>query len=374
MKEIGIKIRNSIEKAIYKTIVKKIFFLQDPEKVHDRMIKFGHHLGKYKLTRVLTSLCFNYQNKILKQDILGMHFKNPVGLAAGFDKNAYLTDILPAVGFGFIDIGSITGEPCAGNPKPRIWRLPKSKALVVNYGLANEGCEAVKRRLYKKVFQVPIDVSVAKTNCKETATLEGGIKDYVKAYQELLSIGDFITVNLSCPNAYGGQPFNEKARLDKLLTALEKVKTTKPVFLKLSPELKEKEIDEIITVAKQHKIQGFIIANLSKKREDKKILDKGVPMVGGLSGKLAEEKADKMIDYVYKKTKGKFVIIGCGGIFSAEDAYKKIKLGASLVQLITGMIFEGPQLISEINQGLVKLLRKEGYKNISEAIGTAYKD
>ena len=182
-----------------------------------------------------------------------------------------------------------------------------------------------------------------------------------------------MTINISCPNAYGGQHFNEKTRLKKLLTALEKIRTTKPIFLKLSPELKEKEIDDIIAVAEQHRVHGFIIANLIKKREDKKIFDRGVPMIGGLSGKLAEEKANKMISYVYKKTKGKFVIIGCGGIFSAKDAYTKIKLGASLVQLITGMIFEGPQLISEINQGLVRLLKKEGYKNISEAIGADHK-
>ncbi len=371
--EIVIKIRNTIEKIIYKCTAKQIFFLQDPEKVHDRMIKVGNLLGRYKLTRLVTALCFNYKNKRLKQEIWGIHFSNPVGLAAGFDKNAHLIDILPAVGFGFIDIGSITGKPCAGNPKPRIWRLPKSRALVVNYGLANAGCEAIKRRLDKKKCKVPLDISIAKANCQETVSVEGGIKDYVKAYQELLSIGDFITINISCPNAYGGQPFNEKRRLDKLLTALEKIKAIKPVVLKLSPELKEKEIDNILTIADRHRVHGFIIANLSKKREDKKILDRGVPMIGGISGKPVEEKADKMISYIYRKTKRKYVVIGCGGIFCAEDAYRKIRLGASLVQLITGMIFEGPQLISEINQGLVRLLTKDGYESISEAIGSAHR-
>ncbi|PIN78944.1 dihydroorotate dehydrogenase (quinone), partial [Candidatus Woesearchaeota archaeon CG10_big_fil_rev_8_21_14_0_10_34_8] len=184
---------------------------------------------------------------------------------------------------------------------------------------------------------------------------------------------DYETINISCPNAFGGEDFTDPNSLHKLLLQIDKTKNSKPVFLKISPDLKNKEIDEIIKVADKHKIAGFICTNLTKSRDNKKILDENVPEKGGISGKVVEDLANEMISYVYKKTQGKYIIIGCGGISSAEDAYKKIKSGASLVQLITGAIFEGPQLMSEINQGLVRLIEEDGYNNISDAIGVDVK-
>ena len=372
MKESVISIRNKIEKIIYKYLVKRIFFLIDPETTHNMLVRIGKTLGTNAITRGLTASCFRYRNKKLEQDILGIHFGNTIGLSAGFDKNAHLTDILPAVGFGFEEIGSITAEPCAGNPKPRLWRLPKSQAIIVNYGLMNDGSKAIAQKLRKKNFKIPIATSIAKTNCLETADTNKGIEDYAKGFKEFTNIGDLFVVNISCPNAFGGQPFTDKKRLQKLLQRLDKIKTKKPVFLKISPDLSHKEMNDIIAVAKKHRIHGFILTNLSKKREHWKIPDKELPSKGSISGKAVEKMSNDLLAYTYKKTKGQFILVGCGGVFSAEDAYTKIKLGASLVQLITGMIFEGPQVISEINQGLVKLLKQDRYKNISEAVGSAY--
>lgn len=314
---------------------------------------------------------FDYSHSSLEQTILGIYFKNPVGLSAGFDKNADLTDILPDVGFGFLEVGSITGEPCPGNPRPRLWRLPKSQALVVNYGLKNNGCAVISHRLQSKKFTVPIGISIAKTNNPLFCTTELGISDYVKAYKAFVDIGAYDTINISCPNAHGGQPFTHPQSLDILLSEIRKVPCNKPVFLKVPADSSDAEIDAIVDVAQKYSVNGFVCTNLAKSRDGVK--DTFIPERGGLSGKLVDKKSDHIIEYIYKKTQGEFVIMGVGGIFSAADAYKKIRLGASLVQLITGMIYEGPQLIGAINQGLVELLQKDGFKNISEAIGVDVK-
>lgn len=369
MMESWVGLRNFISGFIYSNLFKRIFFMMDPEAVHDNITSCGVFLGKFQFTRELVKLLFYYSNKKLEQNISGIHFPNPVGLAAGFDKDAQLVDILPAVGFGFAEVGSVTGEPCGGNPKPRLWRLKKSRALVVNYGLKNKGCEEVSKRLGTKKFQIPIGTSIAKTNSRETVDTQAGISDYKKAFGQFINIGAYFTINISCPNTYGGQPFTDAKKLDLLLTEIDKIKTNKPIFLKISPDLSKTEIDGIIGVSLKHQVRGFICSNLTKFRHSPGILDQVVPKAGGISGKVVEDLANGLISYVYKKTKGKYIIIGCGGVFSTEDAYKKIKLGVSLVQLITGMVFEGPQLIGGINSGLAGLLKRDGFENISEAVG-----
>ncbi len=370
MYETFIAFRNSITGFLYRNILKKIFFQRDPEEVHDHMGDAGEWLGKHFFTLKLTSWLFGYHHPCMEQNVLGIHFRNPIGLSAGFDKNAVLTDILPSVGFGFAELGSISGEPCAGNPKPRLWRLPKSKSLAVYYGLKNDGCEVISRRLRGKKFSIPFGISIAKTNSPDTCELQAGVKDYVKAFQHFLTIGDYITINISCPNAYGGEPFTDSKKLESLLTAIDAIAYSKPIFLKLAVDLDRSQIDTLLETVSHHRIHGFICTNLTKKRENPKILDANVPEKGGLSGKVVGDLATELIRYVYRKTQGKYIIIGSGGVFSALDAYAKIKAGASLIQMITGMVFEGPQVVSEINQGLVKLLRKDGFCNIREAIGT----
>jgi dihydroorotate dehydrogenase len=341
------------------------------------MVNFGIVLGKYKITRFLIKILLNYQNSFLEQEILGIKFKNPIGLSAGFDKNAELTDILPNVGFGFAELGSVTAGAYPGNEGTRLWRLPESKSLVVYYGLKNDGAVKISKKLYKKFLKqknkIPLGISIAKTNCHETVDIKKGVEDYITGIKYFTDLGEYLTINVSCPNTFGGQPFHDEKSLDLLLTEIDELKISKPVLLKISPDLSKIEVDKIIEITKQHAIDGFVVSNLTKNRKNPKIKDKKIPQVGGMSGKVVEEMANEMIGYIYNKTKGKYLIIGCGGIFSAEDAYKKIKNGSNLVQLITGMIYEGPQLISEINLQLVKLLKKDGYKNIQEAVGINFR-
>src|SRR4030042_6051052 len=289
MKEIFIVLRNIKIRFLYKTILRRIFFSIEPESMHNGMLIFGRFLGSNIVTRAITTLSFSYSNKRLEQKILGVRFPNPIGLAAGYDKDAILTDILPSVGFGFAEVGPITGEPCEGNPQPRLWRLEKSKSLAVHYGLKNEGCEKISKRLKNKKFAIPVGTSIAKTNSRGTVGLKEGINDYVKAYRKFTDIGSYFTINISCPNAFGGQPFTDEERLDKLLNEIDKTTKKKPIFLKLSPDLSKNEIDKILQVADQHKVDGFIFTNLSKKRDTKKIIDKNVPEKGTFSGKPVED-------------------------------------------------------------------------------------
>lgn len=353
------RIRNAVFHALYARIFKPIFFLFDPELVHDTVSGFGEWLGRHSMTRSLVRSMLAYEHPSLEQVIEDVYFKNPVGLSAGFDKNARLTDIMPAVGFGFMEVGSVTGRPCPGNPKPRLWRLPAAKSLLVYYGLANDGADAIRARLSGKRFGIPVGVSVAMTNCADTLDTDAAIEDYAHAFAALEAIGSYVTVNISCPNTQGGQPFVDASRLDRLLARLDAIPTHKPIFIKLSPDMDREHVDAALRVAAAHRVQGVICTNLTKR---------GMPK-GGLSGKSVAREADATLAHVYRTFGKRFTVIGVGGIFTAEDAYRKIRLGASLVQLITGMIFEGPQLVSDINIGLVKLLARDGFITVSDAIG-----
>lgn len=369
MYEQSIAFRNAFLRFFYKYILKPIFFLSDPEKVHDSMIHKGVMLGRSPLLKRCVRFFFFYKNTRLEQNVKGIVFKNPVGLSAGFDKDAELTDILPAVGFGFVEVGSITGEPCKGNPKPRLWRLLKSKSLVVYYGLKNQGCEIVAGKLMHKKFEIPVGMSIAMTNCQENMILENAIADFSKAFRTMEPYGAYSTINISCPNTCGGQPFVDPQKFDALFQSIDTIPTNKPIFIKLSPDLSSEQIDALLDVARTHRIDGIICTNLTKKRPNPHVSDDDVPVVGGMSGMAVQDLSDKLLAYIYKREGKRFILMGCGGVFTAEDAYKKIRLGATLIQMITGMIFEGPQVISEINQGLVKLLVRDGFASIADAIG-----
>lgn len=364
-----VHVRNVCIAAIYKAILKPIFFRFDPEDVHDYMTRVGTFLGRYALTRAVTGWLFDFRDVRLSQTIHGIEFANPIGLAAGFDKNAELTQILPAVGFGFAELGSITGEPCSGNPQPRLWRLPRSRSLVVYYGLKNDGCEAIAAQLAGRKFRIPYGVSVAFTNCAENMDTARAVTDYAKAFRTMESCGAYVTVNVSCPNTQGGSPFMQPTELEKLLSELDKIPTQKPVFIKLSPDISTEQLDQLLDIARKHRVHGIIATNLTKKRDNPAIHDRKVPEKGGLSGKVVQAGSDNMIAHIYRREGKRFVIIGVGGVFTPEDAYRKIRLGASLVQLITGMIYQGPQAISAINAGLTALLEMDGFTHISQAIG-----
>jgi dihydroorotate dehydrogenase len=373
-------LRNSFISLAYKHVLKPVLFRMDPEFVHERFVVFGKFLGSNFITKKLSSTFFGYSNNALEQNILGIHFSNPVGLAAGFDYDANLTQILPHIGFGFGSVGSITHKSYGGNTRPMLGRLPKSKSLLVNKGLKNKGVIAIIHDLSAKKFSIPIGISVAKTNCRENALENAGIKDYVSSLKLLEDSGvdnSYFELNISCPNAFGGEPFTTPDRLSALLSKVDSLRISKPLFLKMPTDLSIVQTSKLCSIASRHAVSGLIFGNLTKDREhksfDKKEMSRFVNHKGAFSGRPTSDKNDRLISFAYKNYGKRFVIIGCGGIFTAADAYRKIKLGASLLQLITGMIFEGPAVISSINQGLVRLLEKDGFSNISQAVGNAHK-
>jgi dihydroorotate dehydrogenase len=274
MKEAFLRARADVIHFGYRHVAKPFFFARDPEKVHNEVLVLGKLLGHSRLGRFATRMLFSYQHPMLEQKVLGITFQNPIGLSAGFDKNAEIMPIIQEVGFGFEEAGSITALPCAGNAKPRMWRLKKTGSLVIHYGLNNRGAKNIASRLKNKTLSSPLGISIAKTNCQATAEMRAGIADYVAGAQEFLDIGDYITLNVSCPNAYGGEPFHDPESLELLLTEFKKLEYKKPVFVKISPDLSFKQVDDILDVLLRHKITGIICGNLTKDRSDPSILEK----------------------------------------------------------------------------------------------------
>lgn len=347
------------ENFVYQTILKPIFFLLDAEFVHDLTTTIGLFLGKYKATRYFTKLLLNPSLPTTKKQIDGIYFPGFIGLPAGFDYNANLTQILPAVGFGFVTVGTVTLEPYAGNPKPRLGRLPKSGALLVNKGLKTIGARAVVDKLQKLKFVIPVGISIGATN-RAYKNEQEQINNYLQCFElfEKSSVShSYYELNISCPNTFGGEPFTTPLRLAKLLSKLKILNIRRPVYLKMPIDLSENEIMDLLKTASKHiYIKGVIFGNLTKDHnnpdinpEDRKTWSK---TCGNLSGRPTFNRSNQLISFTKKNFKNRFTIIGCGGIFSAADAKVKLSLGADLLQLITGMIYQGPQLIGQINRSL----------------------
>lgn len=364
----SITLRNAVTRALYRRVARPVFFRQDPETTHDRMKRLGAFLGRHRLTRELTWACFGYTHPSLTRTVAGIRFANPIGLAAGFDKNGQLTQIMPSVGFGFMEVGSVTGRPCPGNPKPRLWRLPKSRALVVHLGLNSDGSEVVRTRLLRLPKRFPLGVSIAKTNDTQTDNLEAGIADYAKAADDVRSLADYVTINISCPNTMGGEPFSDPANLTKLLQQLNVRSWGKPAFMKLPVDLPFSRIDAVLDVALAHGVTGFICSNLTKRRDVPALANVSIPPKGGISGKVVEPLANAQLRHVFRHVGKDVPLIGVGGVFTAEDAYRKIRLGASLIQVVTGLVYQGPSMVSDVTSGLVGFLKRDKI-TLEQAVG-----
>ena len=394
-----ITIRNIVIGLLYRNILKPILFLVDAEKVHESFIRFGSMLGSTSFGRVFTKCLFGYKSAKLEQDILGIHFENPIGLAAGFDYEGRLTGIMKSIGMGFTTIGTITNLPYEGNPKPRLGRLPRSKSLLVNKGFKNLGIKSTLHNLQTELgcienasndnirkFLLPVGLSIGKTNTLAYKTQEQGVEDVCQAFKEAERVNlpfSYYELNISCPNLQGNIEFYEPRHLEQLLKAVFAINLSKPIFIKMPITKTDGEILAMLKVISDSPAAGVIFGNLQNNRNDSSVIKEESDkfLVGNLSGIPTQKRSDELIKLAYKnygrqnignstgKGARQLIIVGCGGIFSSEDAYRKIRLGASLVQMITGMIFEGPQVVSGINIGIGKLLAQDGFTNVSQAIG-----
>lgn len=362
---------------MYVHVAKPILFKMSPDVVHENLIHVGRFTQKIPFFGSLLNAMFAHEDeKMLGHEVFGIHFKNPIGLSAGFDNDAYLLPTMHAVGFGFSTVGSITGRPCEGNPKPWFYRLPNTKSVVVNKGLANDGAEVINTRIasYQKktLKNMPIVVSVAKTNDTCTVTDEESIADYMASLRELQGNTnvDLFEINISCPNAYGGETFTTPSRLELLLSDIDSLGLKQSVIVKMPINLTWHDFDALLQVILRHHVDGVTIGNLQKDRS-KAGLKEELPdsIQGNLSGHPTYEMSNELIARTYRKYGDKLKIIGVGGVFSVEEAYVKIKLGATLVEVITGVIFGGPQIVGQINHDLAQLLRRDGYSNVSQAVG-----
>ena len=363
---------------IYKKIIKPILFKFPADDVHNFFLKTGNYFGRFNFIKKSFSKILVYKNSVLSQSISGISFTNPIGLAAGFDYDADLINILPSVGFGFHTIGSITHLPYGGNPRPMLGRLPKSKSLLVNKGFKNMGIVSVLKKVGRRSKNIiPLGISIGSTN-KPYLKTEDMAEDVYNSFVEVLKTDafDYFELNISCPNLINienlKEKFDDPIGFSILLNKLSYLNINKPLFIKMHAEKSVTDTIALLEVAKSYKwVTGVTMSNLVKDRKNI-YLDKDEVRLAGkgnFSGKPTEELANNLVTEVSKKYKDRFIVIGCGGIFTAEDAYEKIKRGASLVQMITGMVYEGPSVIGKINKDLAKLLKKDGYKNISEAIG-----
>lgn len=360
---------------VYKLFGKPLLFLIPADTIHDIAMAAGRFAGSVGIIRWFCARTFVYKNPALRIKIGKMTVQNPIGLSAGYDYTASFVHILPSIGFGFQTVGTISANPCAGNEAPRLGRLLKSQSLLVNKGFRNPGADVIVTRLEKQSFSFPVGISIGRTNDETTLDLSSAIKDIVSGFQKFETSKvrhSYYELNISCPNLKGSLSLYPPENLKKLLDAVTKLKLTKPVFVKMPIEKSDAEVRAMLAVIAKYKwVTGVIFGNLQKDRKDKAFVKEEVTTAGKghFSGKPTFRRSNELIKLAYKEHGKRFIIVGCGGIFSAEDAYRKIRSGATLLQLITGMIFEGPQRIAEINEGLIQLLHQDGYSHVSEAVG-----
>ena len=344
---------------MYKILIRPILFLFDPEKVHYFTFSLIRVLCKIPFITSIFRNLYQVNDKKLERNLFGLTFKNPVGLAAGFDKNAVLYNELANFGFGFIEIGTVTPEGQVGNPKKRLFRLKDDQGIINRMGFNNEGLEIAINQLKKNKGKLIIGGNIG----KNTQTLpENYTEDYKTCFIGLHPYVDYFVLNVSCPNVGSHAKLNDKAYLVELITACQQLNNAqeiqKPILLKIAPDLNNQQLDEIIALVAETKIDGIIASNTSTTRDNLKASTARLQEIGngGVSGQPIKNQSTKVIQYLANNSSKSFPIIGVGGIHSAEDALEKIKAGADLVQIYTGFIYEGPSLIKKINKAILKNL------------------
>ena len=341
---------------MYKLLLRPIFFLFDPEVIHHFTFLAIRFLSKIPGFPWLMRRFYQIEDKRLERNLFGLTFRNPVGLAAGFDKNAVLYNELGNFGFGFIEIGTVTPIAQAGNPKKRLFRLKSDQGIINRMGFNNEGVEAAIEELKKNQGKLIIGGNIGKNT---STTPEDYTKDYLHCFNSLHPYVDYFVLNVSCPNVGSHAKLNDKEYLEELITSVQKANkefdNQKPILLKIAPDLNHIQLDEIVELVIATKIDGVIASNTSVSRTGLKASKERLEEIGngGLSGQPIKDKSTKVIKYLAEKSNKSFPIIGVGGIHSANDAIEKIQAGADLVQIYTGFIYEGPKLIKDINKALL---------------------
>lgn len=339
-------------------ILKPFLFLLNPEQAHHFTTSMLRSALKLPFFKGLINLLFNYSHPKLEREVFGLKFKNPVGLAAGFDKNAELIDDFSNLGFGFIEIGTVTPKAQSGNPKPRLFRLKPDNALINRMGFNNEGVESAVTRLRSRKSTIIIGGNIGKNKITPN---ERAVDDYQKCFHALFDYVDYFVVNVSSPNTPGLRELQEKEPLTALLKTLieenSKKETQKPILLKIAPDLSKSQLDDILDITSELDLDGLIISNTTIDREGLKTSEETLSQMGagGLSGRPVFEKSNDVLKYI-RASNGNVPIIAVGGIMSAKDALAKMEAGANLVQVYTGLVYEGPSLIKRINKALVKNL------------------
>ena len=342
---------------MYKLFIRRFLFLFDPEKIHYFTFSLIRFLCKVPFFSAIFRAMYFIEDKRLERNLFGITFKNPVGLAAGFDKNAVLYNELANFGFGFIEIGTVTPKGQEGNPKKRLFRLKDDQGIINRMGFNNDGLETAIEQLKKNKGKLIIGGNIGKNT---QTSPQNYTNDYEECFKGLHPYVDYFVLNVSCPNVGSHEKLNDKEYLLELILAIQNLNllepTQKPILLKIAPDLNNNQLDEIIEIVAETKIDGIIASNTSTSRSGLKVSKKHLQEIGngGLSGLPIKEKSTRVIKYLKDTSNKAFPIIGVGGIHSAKDALEKIEAGADLVQIYTGFIYEGPGLIKQINKALLK--------------------
>ncbi len=342
---------------MYKLIVRPLLFCFDAEKIHYFSLGFLKLILKISPIRILVKTVYHSNNKKLERELFGIRFPNPVGLAAGFDKNGKYIKELASFGFGFIEIGTITPKPQPGNPKKRLFRLIDDQAIINRMGINNEGAELCVERLKKVNQNIIIGGNIGKNT---TTKSNESVNDFLDNFKTLHDYVDYFVINVSCPNVGHFKELQDRAFLEELLPLLHQHNNEKgnvrPILLKIAPDLNERQLDETIEIIKALKIDGVVATNTTTNRENLKASTNDLESIGngGLSGLPLKEKSTQVIKYISEQSNKSIPIIGVGGIMTAEDALDKINAGASLVQIYTGFIYSGPSIIKKINSKLLQ--------------------
>ena len=361
---------------IYKTLFRPILFLKDPEETHEQTLSLLKNLS---FMEGMLENFFRVEDSRLETRIGSLKFGNPVGLAAGLDKNGKALRIWAGFGFGFVEIGAVTAHAQPGNPKPRLYRLPKDCALINRLGFNNEGAEAISAKLRAmqqktEISRIPLGINIGRSKIVDT---QDAAQDYLFTFERLYPFADYFTLNVSSPNTPNLRDLQEKTHLEGLLAVIQAKNQElarqpsgqpKSVYLKIAPDMEFSQLDQIIAVVLDQKLAGIAATNATAFMRETLSTPTNEP--GGLSGKPLRDRATLFIRHIYQATRGTLPIIGVGGIFTAEDAYEKITAGASAVQILTGFVYEGPGAVKRINQGLVALLERDGFRSIGEAVGS----